>query len=52
MRFPRKMSSMLLSGVMALGMFSTQAFALEYEYDTDAPGQPVYQITSRMPFPV
>lgn len=46
MRFPRKMSSMLLSGVMALGMFSTQAFALEYEYDTDAPGQTFYQITS------
>lgn len=46
MRFSRKMSSLLLSSVMTLGLFSTQALALEYEYDTDAPGQTFYQSTN------
>lgn len=46
MRFPRKLMALSLAAMMSVSMLATQASALEYEYDSDAPGQTFYQSTS------
>lgn len=46
MRFPRKLMSLTLTGLMSASMLVAPAFALEYEYEGDAPGQTFYESTS------
>jgi len=43
---PKKLASLSLAALLAVPMFCTSAFALEYTYESDAPGQTFYQSTS------
>lgn len=46
MRFKKKLLALVMAMVCALGVMCTQAFALEYEFESETPGQIFYVITS------
>lgn len=45
-RIPKRLAALSLAAMMAIPMFTTGASALEYSYESEAPGQTFYQSTA------
>lgn len=46
MRIPKKLTAMLLAAMLSVSNLAVTASALEYQYESEAPGQTFYQSTS------